>query len=70
MRVGGEGWLTPLFVYQNYHLVHHLHPSVPFYRYVRAWRRNEQAYLDRNAAISTLVRSLVDAQRSTAPGVG
>ncbi len=53
IRVGGEGWLTPLFVYQNYHLVHHLHPSVPFYRYIVAWRRNEQAYLDRNAAIST-----------------
>lgn len=53
VRVGGEALLTPLFVYQNYHLVHHLHPSVPFYRYVRAWRRNEQAYLDRNAAIST-----------------
>ena len=53
VRVGGEFWMTPLFVYQNYHLVHHLHPSVPFYRYVRAWRRNEQAYLDRNAAIST-----------------
>ena len=43
VRVGGEALLTPLFVYQNYHLVHHLHPSVPFYRYVRAWRRNEQA---------------------------
>ncbi|WP_116040730.1 fatty acid desaturase [Amycolatopsis palatopharyngis] len=53
VRVGGEMWLTPLFVYQNYHLVHHLHPSVPFYRYLRAWRRNEEAYLDRNAAIST-----------------
>lgn len=53
IRVGGEWWLTPLFVYQNYHLVHHLHPSVPFYRYITAWRRNEQAYLDRNAAIST-----------------
>jgi ferredoxin-NADP reductase/fatty acid desaturase len=53
VRVGGETLLTPLFLYQNYHLVHHLHPSVPFYRYVQAWRRNEQAYLDRNAAIST-----------------
>ena len=53
VRVGGERLLTPLFVYQNYHLVHHLHPSIPFYRYVRAWRRNEQTYLDRNAAIST-----------------
>jgi ring-1,2-phenylacetyl-CoA epoxidase subunit PaaE len=33
-RVGGERWLTPLLVYQNYHLVHHLHPVVPFYRYL------------------------------------
>ena len=66
VRVGGETWLTPLFVYQNYHLVHHLHPSVPFYRYIRAWRRNEQAYLDRNAAISTWFgRSLTPSEYRT-----
>jgi ring-1,2-phenylacetyl-CoA epoxidase subunit PaaE len=66
VRVGGEKVLTPLFVYQNYHLVHHLHPSVPFYRYVRAWRRNEQAYLDRNAAISTWFgRSLTPSEYRT-----
>ncbi|WP_254052288.1 fatty acid desaturase [Aeromicrobium sp. A1-2] len=66
IRVGGEAWATPLFVYQNYHLVHHLHPSVPFYRYVRAWRRNEQAYLDRNAAISTIFgRSLTPSEYRT-----
>jgi ferredoxin-NADP reductase/fatty acid desaturase len=52
-RVGMEWLLTPLMLSQNYHLVHHLHPSVPFYRYVRTWRRNEQAYLERNPAIST-----------------
>ncbi|GAA3686026.1 fatty acid desaturase [Nocardioides ginsengisoli] len=66
VRVGGEGLLTPLFVYQNYHLVHHLHPSVPFYRYIRAWKRNEQAYLDRNAAISTWFgRSLTPSEYRT-----
>lgn len=66
VRVGGESILTPLFVYQNYHLVHHLHPSVPFYRYIRAWRRNEQAYLDRNAAISTWFgRSLTPSEYRT-----
>ena len=66
IRVGGEGWMTRLFVYQNYHLVHHLHPSVPFYRYVRAWRRNEQAYLDHNAAISTVFgRSLTPSEYRT-----
>lgn len=66
VRVGAEGVFTPLFVYQNYHLVHHLHPSVPFYRYVRAWRRNEEAYLDRNAAISTWFgRSLTPSEYRT-----
>lgn len=66
VRVGGEAVLTPLFVYQNYHLVHHLHPSIPFYRYVRAWRRNEEAYLDRNAAISTWFgRSLTPSEYRT-----
>ena len=33
-RVGSEWILTPLLLSQNYHLVHHLHPSIPFYRYV------------------------------------
>ena len=33
-RVGMEWLLTPLLLSQNYHLVHHLHPSIPFYRYV------------------------------------
>lgn len=30
-------WLTPLLFGQNYHLVHHLYPAVPFYRYGRVW---------------------------------
>jgi ring-1,2-phenylacetyl-CoA epoxidase subunit PaaE len=53
-RVGMEWLYTPLMLSQNYHLVHHLHPSVPFYRYVKTWRRNEEAYLEREAAISTV----------------
>ncbi|OFV75530.1 1,2-phenylacetyl-CoA epoxidase, subunit E [Rhodococcus erythropolis] len=52
-RVGAEWVLTPLLLSQNYHLVHHLHPSIPFYRYVAAWQRNEEDYLDRDAAIGT-----------------
>jgi ferredoxin-NADP reductase/fatty acid desaturase len=53
-RVGMEWLYTPLLLSQNYHLVHHLHPSIPFYRYLAAWRRNEEAYLEREAAISTV----------------
>lgn len=52
-RIGAERLLTPLLLYQNYHLVHHLHPLVPFYRYLRVWRRNEEAYLEHDPALST-----------------
>jgi ring-1,2-phenylacetyl-CoA epoxidase subunit PaaE len=54
MRVGMEWLFTPLMLSQNYHLVHHLHPSVPFHRYLATWRRNEEAYLERDAAIATV----------------
>ncbi|MFC5730802.1 MULTISPECIES: fatty acid desaturase [Nocardioides] len=59
-RVGAEWILTPLLLSQNYHLVHHLHPSIPFYRYVAAWRRNEEAYLERDAAIGTVFGQQLD----------
>lgn len=54
VRVGMEWLFTPLMVSQNYHLVHHLHPAVPFYRDGRMWRRNEKAYLQRNVVIATV----------------
>ncbi len=53
-RVGAEWLFTPPLMSQSPHLLHHLHPSVPFYRYLRTWKRNEEAYLERNAAISTV----------------
>src|SRR4051794_32587737 len=60
-RVGSEWILTPLLLSQNYHLVHHLHPSIPFYRYVATWRRNEAAYLERDSAMSTVFGQQLDA---------
>ncbi len=46
-------WMQPVlnavFVYQNYHLVHHLHPRIPFYRYERAFRQIRPE-LERNRA--------------------
>lgn len=53
-RVGSESLLSPLLLFQNYHLVHHLHPIVPFHRYIAVWRRNEEAYLDGDPALSTV----------------
>jgi fatty acid desaturase len=37
IRRGFEWLLTPLLMYQNYHLIHHLFPTVPFYRYFKVW---------------------------------
>jgi ring-1,2-phenylacetyl-CoA epoxidase subunit PaaE len=56
-RVGMEWLFTPLMLSQNYHLVHHLQPSIPFYRCLSTWRRNEDAYLERQAAIATVFGS-------------
>ncbi len=52
-RVGLERLLTPLMLYQNYHLVHHLHPVIPFHRYIAVWRRNENEYLERDPVLSS-----------------
>ncbi|MGH2958870.1 MAG: fatty acid desaturase [Solirubrobacterales bacterium] len=53
VTIGAEWLLTPLLLYQNYHLVHHLHPRIPFYRYIKVWRRNEAAYLSHDPAMSS-----------------
>jgi len=53
VRVGLEWLMTPLMLCQNYHLVHHLHPSIPFYRYGKAWRDNREAYLAQAVPIAT-----------------
>ena len=37
IRLGWEWLLTPLMGYQNYHLIHHLYPNVPFYNYLKIW---------------------------------
>lgn len=33
LRMGQEWILTPLMAYHNYHLIHHLYPTAPFYNY-------------------------------------
>ena len=53
-RVGAERVLSPLLLNQNYHLVHHLHPRIPFHRYVAVWRKAEEHYLANDPALSTV----------------
>ena len=42
-------WLTVPFMSQNYHLVHHLYPGVPFYAYGRVWADQREELLANGA---------------------
>ena len=52
--LGFERFLTPVLLYQNYHLIHHLIPTVPFYRYGRIWRAKKDFLIASGAAVSYL----------------
>jgi fatty acid desaturase len=45
-----EWLLTPLLLYQNYHLVHHVYPTVPFYRYLKIWKAKQRYHESQNPA--------------------
>lgn len=51
IRLGWEWLLTPLLAYQNYHLVHHLYPTVPFYRYGKAWKARLAYHQSKNPGV-------------------
>ena len=51
-----DPWLTPLFLFQNYHLIHHLYPAVPFYRYARVWELEKDRLIERGARVRSVVR--------------
>ncbi|MGR3492527.1 MAG: fatty acid desaturase [Shimia sp.] len=46
--VEDRGLLALLFLNNNLHVVHHMHPSVPWYRLPRLFRANRDRYLGRN----------------------
>lgn len=54
-RVGMEWLFTPMMLSQNYHLVHHLYPVIPWHRYLRTWRDHEEAFLARDPALSGML---------------
>ena len=49
-RIGMEWLLTPVLLSQNYHLVHHLYPTVPFYRYLKIWNARKNYHQSKNPA--------------------
>jgi len=53
MRMGWEWLLTPLLVYQNYHLIHHLYPAIPFYKMHKVWYLKYDELNQHNLSIQT-----------------
>ena len=53
VRRGHEWLLTPLMAYHNYHLIHHLYPSVPFYNYLKIWYLRYEELTSKNPATQT-----------------
>lgn len=45
----GHSWLNPVFMWQNWHLIHHMWPSVPFYNYERLGKRLEPVLIEKQA---------------------
>lgn len=54
-RVGMEWLMTPLLIFQNYHLVHHLYPRVPFYRYLKIWKSRRHFHQSQNPATTSIL---------------
>lgn len=50
--------LTLLLQYQDYHLIHHLYPTIPFYRYVDKWQEKQEFLLEKNVKIQDLTLHL------------
>ncbi len=53
MRMGWEWLLTPIMVYQNYHLIHHLYPTVPFYKMHKVWFLQKDQLTRHNVSYQT-----------------
>lgn len=49
IRQGYEWLLTPLLAYHNYHLMHHLYPTAPFYRFLKLWKIKNNEHIAKNA---------------------
>jgi fatty acid desaturase len=46
--IRSSGWLDWPLLMQNFHLIHHLYPKVPFYRYRRIWTVSRNRLLEKN----------------------
>ncbi len=53
-RIVDSRVLEVVLLAQNYHLIHHLYPAVPFYRYRQVWAAEEHVLREKGAPITRL----------------
>lgn len=59
--------LSLLLQYQDYHIIHHLYPTIPFYRYSNKWQEKQDFLLEKQITISQLtVERVVEKTKSVA----
>jgi beta-carotene hydroxylase len=51
VRQGLEWILNPVMQYQNYHLIHHIYPTTPFYNNYKVWREIEPELRKKQLAV-------------------
>jgi beta-carotene hydroxylase len=51
LRLGYEWLLSPALQWQNYHLIHHMYPTTPFYNNSKVWRLLEPELRKQDLAI-------------------
>ena len=57
--VRSSPWLTWVLLGQNFHLVHHLDPSIPFYKLERKWKENHDEFRSRGAVDKSRIQNNV-----------
>ncbi len=55
-----EKWLTIPLLSHNYHLIHHLYPAVPFYRYGQVWEDRKEKLMAKGARVLPLFAASPD----------
>ncbi len=50
-NVRSSRFLKVIFCFHNYHLIHHLYPSIPFYKYPRIWKEYEEYFRSKGAIV-------------------
>jgi beta-carotene hydroxylase len=61
-----HGLITWLWLFQNYHSIHHLFPRVPFYKYPQLYGELEETMLAKGAPI---YRITINGLRASSPTV-